>query len=172
MLFVFIKKSVNKFGLNSVSNFEGKKSDLQHEIIWFKLYLKLRQNIIPFSGSAKRRRKPLVKQRALTWSESGFFSGEMVHFLSGVHMWILNGKSNQLLRWSSILHTCSMPRLKAVCERVWWPLVVIYRKEGVEIQRYSWSAEAASGRWPPLTRTHSRNANCIGAVRFWLPAPE
>lgn len=45
-------------------------------------------------------------------------------------MWILNGKSNQLLRWSSILHTCSMPRLGAVCERAWWPLAVAYEKEG------------------------------------------
>lgn len=61
----------------------------------------------------------------------------MVPFLSGVHMWILNGKSNQLLKWSSILHTCSMPWLRALCEWVGWPLVVISRKEGLEIHRYS-----------------------------------
>lgn len=167
MMFVFIKNVLTNFGLNSVSNFEKKSDLLQHEIIWFKF--SWGRTLIP-SGSAKRRRKPLVKQKAMTQSGSGFFFRGW--FFSGLHMWIFNGKSNQLLRWSSILqHLLHAQAQGSLCERVWWPLVIIHKKEGVGIQRYDWSTEAASGRWPPLTGTHSLDANCIWAVTFWLPAP-
>lgn len=130
----------------------------------------MRQNINSFLWFSKKK-KTTGQTEGFDLKWVWIFFQEMVLFLSGVHMWILNGKSIQLLRWSSIFHTCSVPRLGAVCERVWWPLVVTYGKERVEIQRYSRSAEAASGRWPPLTCTHSQEANCIRAVRFWLPAP-
>lgn len=90
----------------------------------------MRQTINSFFWLSKEKKKTTGQTQGFDLKRVWIFFQGMVPFLSGVHMWILNGKSNQLLRWSSILHTCSMPRLGAVCERVWWPLVVAYEKEG------------------------------------------
>lgn len=81
---------------------------------FFKLYLKLRQNINSFFWFSKEQKKTTGQTEGFDLKQGWIFFQGGVPFLSCVHVWILNGKSGQLLRCSGILHTSSVPTLQVL----------------------------------------------------------